>query len=57
MSNQRERDALRRQEKLDRIAEQVEGGTLTIRQMTPAERKASAARPKPEKTTRKRNQR
>jgi hypothetical protein len=35
---QREREEAQRQEKLDRIQEQVEEGSLVIRQMTDAER-------------------
>jgi hypothetical protein len=36
---QREREAAQRQAKLDRIKEQVDEGSLVIRQMTEAERK------------------
>jgi hypothetical protein len=36
---QREREAAQRKEKLDRIKEQVDDGSLVIRQMTDAERK------------------
>jgi hypothetical protein len=35
---QRERDAERKRERLDHMKRQIEAGTLTIRQMTPAER-------------------
>jgi hypothetical protein len=35
----RQREAERRRQKLEDIREQIEAGTLTIRQMTPAERK------------------
>jgi len=35
----RERTAERRREKLEHMQQQIEAGTLTIRQMTPAERK------------------
>jgi hypothetical protein len=37
--NQREREEKRRRERLALIDEQIRNGTLTIRQMTPAERK------------------
>jgi hypothetical protein len=39
---QREREAAQRKEKLDRIKEQVDDGSLVIRQMTDAERKRFA---------------
>jgi hypothetical protein len=39
---QREREAAQRQAKLDRIKEQVDDGSLVIRQMTDAERKRFA---------------
>jgi hypothetical protein len=45
MSTPRERADKRRQDKLDAVAQQVEEGSLTIRQMTPEERKKY---PKPE---------
>ena len=41
MKSQKERSEERRQEKLAEIQEQVEKGELSIRQMTPAERKAN----------------
>jgi hypothetical protein len=47
MSTQRERAEARRKEKLDLIKEQVEDGSLVIRKMTPAERKANPAKPRP----------
>ncbi len=39
MNNQRERAEKQRQVKLEALAEQVAEGSLTIRQMTPEERK------------------
>ena len=39
----------RREEKLALIKQQVEEGTLTIRQMTPEERKANPPRPRKKK--------
>jgi hypothetical protein len=39
---QREREAAQRKAKLDRIKEQVDDGSLVIRQMTDAERKRFA---------------
>ena len=45
MSTQRERADKRREAKLEAVAEQVANGSLTIRQMTPEERKKY---PKPE---------
>jgi len=41
MKSQKERSEERRKEKLAEIQEQVEKGELSIRQMTPAERKAN----------------
>jgi hypothetical protein len=41
---QREREAAQRKAKLDRIKEQVDDGSLVIRQMTDAERKRFAKR-------------
>ena len=49
MSTQREREEAKRQEKLDLIKSQVEDGSLVIRKMTPAERKANPPRPRPRK--------
>ena len=45
----RERAAERRREKLEHMQEQIEAGILTVRQMTPAERKRHPppARPAP----------
>jgi hypothetical protein len=45
MSTQRERAEKQRQLKLDTVAQQVADGSLTIRKMTPEERKKY---PKPE---------
>jgi hypothetical protein len=42
---QRERDAEKREVKLEEIKEQIEEGRLTIRQMTPEERKKYPAPP------------
>jgi len=36
----RERQAARRREKLEHMQEQIEAGTLTVRQMTSAERES-----------------
>ena len=44
MKTQRERNDEKRREKLAAIQEQVESGSLTIRKMTPAERKANPPR-------------
>jgi hypothetical protein len=44
---QREREAEQRKAKLDRIQEQVEDGSLVIRQMTEEERKRFTLRTKP----------
>jgi anti-sigma28 factor (negative regulator of flagellin synthesis) len=46
MSSQQERAEAKRKEKLAQIKEQVEDGSLVIRQMTPAERKANPPRPR-----------
>jgi hypothetical protein len=45
MSTHSERAERARQEKLKQIDEQVETGSLVIRQMTPAERKANPPQP------------
>ena len=52
MKTQREREAEQRQAKLDRIQEQVSEGSLVIRKMTDAERRAFARddRPAPQAT-------
>jgi hypothetical protein len=44
MASLAENRAARRQEKLDNIVALIEGGTLTVRQMTAAERKLNPAR-------------
>ena len=45
MSPSQERAQLKRREKLAMIREQLDSGELTIRQMTPAERKKYPPRP------------
>lgn len=52
MSNAWERKERAREEKLKQIEEQVEDGSLVIRKMTPAERKANPPRPAPERKQR-----
>jgi hypothetical protein len=47
-----EREQKAREEKLRNIAEQVEDGSLVIRQMTPQERKANPPRPREQKQRR-----
>lgn len=47
MKTTRERAEEKRLEKLDRIREQVETGTLVIRQMTDTERRLYPPRPRP----------
>jgi hypothetical protein len=42
-----ERAAARRQEKLEHMQQQIEAGTLTVRQMTPAERERHPRPAKP----------
>jgi hypothetical protein len=49
MSTQRERDQKKREEKLEAVKEQVDSGSLVIRKMTDAERKANPPKPRPEK--------
>jgi hypothetical protein len=49
MSTHWERREREREEKLKQIEEQVESGSLVIRQMTPAERKANPPKPPREK--------
>jgi len=49
MSNTWERQQKAREEKLKAIEEQVEDGSLVIRKMTPAERKANPPKPPREK--------
>jgi len=49
MSTQKDRAEQKRVEKLELIREQVDSGQLTIRQMTPAERKKNPPRPRQEK--------
>ena len=52
MKTQKERNDEKRREKLAAIKEQVEQGTLTIRKMTPEERKANP--PVPQESGRRR---
>lgn len=52
MKTQRERDEEKRAKRAEEIREQVEAGTLVIRQMTPAERKKYPAQPRPPKKPR-----
>ena len=49
MSNAWERKERARAEKLEQIEEQVKDGSLVIRSMTDAERKANPPRPVPER--------
>ena len=49
MSTQKDRAEQKRREKLQQIRDQLDSGDLTIRQMTPAERKMHPPRPRPEK--------
>lgn len=46
----RERAEAKRQEKLEQVREQVESGSLVIRQMTPAERRRYPPRPQPKRS-------
>ena len=48
----REQQDKRREEKLRQVEQQVEEGSLVIRKMTPAERKANPPRPPREKKKR-----
>lgn len=52
MSSQWERREKAREEKLKQIEEQVESGSLVIRKMTDAERKANPPKPPPDKPRR-----
>ena len=49
---QKDRADQKRQEKLDLIRDQLDSGQLTIRKMTPAERKKNPPRPRPPKRQR-----
>jgi hypothetical protein len=49
---QKDRADQKRQEKLDLIRDQLDSGQLTIRKMTPAERKQNPPRPRPPKRQR-----
>jgi hypothetical protein len=48
----REQQDKRREEKLKQVQQQVDDGSLVIRKMTPAERKANPPRPPSEKRKR-----
>ena len=48
----REREEAKRLEKLEAMQKQIDDGSLTVRKMTPEERKASDARPKKERPPR-----
>ena len=48
----REREEIKKQEKLEAMQKQIDEGSLTVRKMTPAEKKASDARPKKERRKR-----
>ena len=48
MTTAKDRAEEKRREKLKLMREQVDSGQLKIRKMTPAERKAHPARPRPE---------
>ena len=48
----REREEAKKQEKLENMQRQIEEGSLVVRKMTPAEKKASEARPKKERPAR-----
>ena len=47
MKTPKQREAERRQAKLDAVQEQIAAGTLTIRKMTAAERRAHPPQPRP----------
>lgn len=49
---QQERAAERRREKLAQVQEQIDDGSLVVRQMTPAERKRNPPRPRAPKQSR-----
>jgi hypothetical protein len=42
----REREEIKKREKLEAMQKQIDEGSLRVRKMTPAEKKASEARPK-----------
>ncbi len=48
----REREEIKKKEKLEAMQKQIEEGSLTVRKMTAAEKKASEARPKKERPPR-----
>jgi anti-sigma28 factor (negative regulator of flagellin synthesis) len=45
MKSSQERQDERREKKLEEVKQQIASGSLTIRQMTPAERKSNPPRP------------
>ena len=45
MATSQERAAEQRRQKLKQVEEQIKNGSLTVRQMTPKERKANPPRP------------
>ena len=49
---QKDRADQKRQDKLDLIRDQLDSGQLTIRKMTPAERKKNPPKPRPPKRQR-----
>ena len=52
MKTQKERAEERRKEKLAQIQDQIDDGSLTVRQMTPEERKAEPPRERKQKPRR-----
>jgi hypothetical protein len=48
----REREEIKKAEKLENMQKQIEDGSLVVRKMTNAEKKASEARPKKERPPR-----
>ena len=48
----REREEIKKREKLEAMQKQIDDGSLVVRKMTPAEKKASEARPKKERPPR-----
>jgi hypothetical protein len=47
VKSQKQRDEERRRQKLAEMQEQIDEGTLTVRKMTPKERKENPPRPRP----------
>ena len=53
MGSQQDRAAEKRRQKLEQVQEQIKSGSLTVRQMTPKERKANPpAPPRPKRSGR-----